>query len=98
MLPPAPPNKIKKNHPPSRILGWYGPWFLRGAQIWLFFFNDSVIALADYSDDEKDIIITDDDIKDSQTKITDNLEETDSLPDTLRGKSGFGSTGRWKAN
>ena len=48
-----------------------------------FFFNDSVIALSDYSDDDKDIIITDDDIKDSQTKITDNLEETDSFSDFL---------------
>ena len=27
-----------------------------------------------------------------------DLEETDNLPDTLRGKSGFGSTGRWKTN
>ena len=26
------------------------------------------------------------------------LEETDNLPDTLRGKGGFGSTGKWKAN
>ena len=26
------------------------------------------------------------------------LEETDNLPDTLRGKDGFGSTGKWKAN
>ena len=26
------------------------------------------------------------------------LEETDSLPDTLRGEGGFGSTGKWKAN
>ena len=26
------------------------------------------------------------------------LEETDNLPDTLRGEGGFGSTGKWKAN
>ena len=26
------------------------------------------------------------------------LEETDSLPDTLRGEGGFGSTGKWEAN
>ena len=26
------------------------------------------------------------------------LEETDSLPNTLRGEGGFGSTGKWKAN
>ena len=26
------------------------------------------------------------------------FEETASLPDTLRGKGGFGSTGKWKAN
>ena len=25
------------------------------------------------------------------------LEETDNLPDTLRGEGGFGSTGKWKA-
>ena len=24
-----------------------------------------------------------------------NLEETDNLPETVRGKSGFGSTGKW---
>ena len=27
-----------------------------------------------------------------------NLEETNNLPNTLRGKGGFGSTGKWKAN
>ena len=27
-----------------------------------------------------------------------NLEETDNLPDTLRGEDGFGSTGKWKNN
>ena len=26
------------------------------------------------------------------------LEETDNLPDSIRGKGGFGSTGKWKAN
>ena len=26
------------------------------------------------------------------------FEETDNLPDTLRGEGGFGSTGKWKAN
>jgi dUTP pyrophosphatase len=26
------------------------------------------------------------------------LEETNDLPDTLRGEGGFGSTGKWKAN
>ena len=26
------------------------------------------------------------------------LEETDNLPDSIRGESGFGSTGKWKAN
>jgi dUTPase len=26
------------------------------------------------------------------------LEETDNLPNTLRGEGGFGSTGKWKAN
>ena len=26
------------------------------------------------------------------------FQETDNLPDTLRGESGFGSTGKWKAN
>ena len=26
------------------------------------------------------------------------FEEVDSLPDTLRGEGGFGSTGKWKAN
>ena len=26
------------------------------------------------------------------------LEETDSLPDSIRGEDGFGSTGRWKTN
>jgi dUTPase len=24
-----------------------------------------------------------------------NLEETDSLPETVRGEGGFGSTGKW---
>ena len=27
-----------------------------------------------------------------------NLEETDNLPETVRGKGGFGSTGKWKIN
>ena len=26
------------------------------------------------------------------------LEEVDSLPDSVRGKGGFGSTGKWKNN
>ena len=26
------------------------------------------------------------------------FEETDNLPDTIRGEGGFGSTGKWKAN
>ena len=39
---PPPKKKKTKNQNPtplSRILGWYGPWFLRGAQIWLFLFG-----------------------------------------------------------
>jgi dUTPase len=27
-----------------------------------------------------------------------NLEETDILPDTVRGEGGFGSTGKWAQN
>jgi dUTPase len=27
-----------------------------------------------------------------------NLEETDALPKTVRGKGGFGSTGKWVQN
>jgi dUTPase len=27
-----------------------------------------------------------------------NLEETDSLPETVRGEGGFGSTGKWVRN
>jgi dUTP pyrophosphatase len=27
-----------------------------------------------------------------------NFEEVENLPDTIRGKGGFGSTGKWKNN
>ena len=48
-----------------------------------FFFNDSVIALADYSDDEKVNAITKDVNEYTQTKTADNLEETEHFSDFL---------------
>ena len=50
-----------------------------------FFFNDSLIVLADYSDDEKDIeehVITNNDNEDSQTTANNEME-TEALSDFL---------------
>ena len=48
-----------------------------------FFFNDSVIALADYIDDEKDNAVTKDVNEYTQTQTADNLEETKHFSDFL---------------